>query len=87
MTDNLPPQNIEAEEAILGGIMLDPQAITRVSEVLVPEAFYISAHQDIYTSTLRLHNQGKPTDLLSVTSWLTDQNWGKDKIRAKFITM
>ncbi len=74
MTENLPPQNIEAEEAILGGIMLDPQAITRVSEVLVPEAFYISAHKDIYTSTLRLHNQGKPTDLLSVTSWLTDQN-------------
>ncbi|MDZ8069028.1 MAG: replicative DNA helicase [Nostoc sp. DedQUE08] len=68
----LPPQNIEAEEAILGGIMLDPEAISRVSDTLVAEAFYISAHKDIYQAALRLHAQGKPTDLLSVTSWLTD---------------
>ncbi|WP_375514262.1 replicative DNA helicase [uncultured Nostoc sp.] len=71
-TNKLPPQNIEAEEAILGGILLDPEAISRVSDHLVPEAFYISAHKDIYQAALRLHAQGKPTDLLSVTSWLTD---------------
>jgi replicative DNA helicase len=71
-SDHLPPQNIEAEEAILGGILLDPEAITRVSDSLIPEAFYISAHKDIYQAALRLHSQGKPTDLLSVTSWLTD---------------
>ncbi|MEH1766254.1 replicative DNA helicase [Nostoc sp.] len=68
----LPPQNIEAEEAILGGILLDPEAISRVSDRLLPEAFYISAHKDIYQAAVRLHTQGKPTDLLSVTSWLTD---------------
>ncbi len=68
----LPPQNIEAEEAILGGILLDPEAISRVSDRLLPEAFYISAHKDIYQAAVRLHAQGKPTDLLSVTSWLTD---------------
>ncbi|MHC5595380.1 MAG: replicative DNA helicase [Nostoc sp.] len=68
----LPPQNIEAEEAILGGILLDPEAISRVSDRLLPEAFYISAHKDIYQATVRLHAQGKATDLLSVTSWLTD---------------
>lgn len=44
----LPPQNIELEEAILGRIMLDPKAIGRVSDSLIPEAFYISAHKDIY---------------------------------------
>ncbi|MBD2515294.1 replicative DNA helicase [Nostoc sp. FACHB-973] len=71
-SDRLPPQNIEAEEAILGGILLDPEAISRVSDRLVPEAFYISAHKDIYQAAIRLHAQGKPTDLLSVTSWLTD---------------
>jgi replicative DNA helicase len=70
----LPPQNIEAEEAILGGILLDPEAISRVSDRLLPEAFYISAHKDIYQATVRLHAQGKPTDLLSVTSWLTDHD-------------
>ncbi|MBD2530935.1 replicative DNA helicase [Nostoc flagelliforme FACHB-838] len=70
----LPPQNIEAEEAILGGILLDPEAISRVSDRLLPEAFYISAHKDIYQAAVRLHTQGKPTDLLSVTSWLTDHD-------------
>jgi replicative DNA helicase len=72
--DRLPPQNIEVEEAILGGILLDPEAIGRVSDRLVPEAFYISAHKDIYQAAIVLHNQGKPTDLLSVTSWLADND-------------
>ena len=73
-TDRVPPQNIEAEEAILGGILLDPEAIGRVSDRLLPEAFYISAHKEIYQATQRLHSQGKPTDLLSVTTWLSDHN-------------
>ncbi len=73
-SDRLPPQNIEAEEAILGGILLDPEAIGRISDRLSPEAFYISAHKDIYQAALRLHSQGKPTDLLSVTSWLADND-------------
>ncbi|WP_228020478.1 replicative DNA helicase [Sphaerospermopsis sp. LEGE 08334] len=71
---HLPPQNIEAEEAILGGILLDPEAIGRVRDRLVPEAFYINAHRDIYQAALTLHAQNKPTDLLSLTSWLTDND-------------
>jgi replicative DNA helicase len=73
-SNRVPPQNIEAEEAILGGILLDPEAIGRVSDRLVPEAFYISAHTTIYQAALRLHTQQKPTDLLSITSWLTDND-------------
>jgi len=71
-SDRLPPQNIDAEEAILGGVLLDPEAIGRVAELLRPEAFYISAHQEIYRSALALHGQGRPTDLMSITSWLYD---------------
>ncbi|KYC34885.1 replicative DNA helicase [Scytonema hofmannii PCC 7110] len=74
MSERLPPQNIEAEEAILGGIMLDPDAIARISARLVPEAFYISFHREIYRATLQLYGQGKPTDLLSVINWLSDRN-------------
>jgi replicative DNA helicase len=70
----VPPQNIEAEEAILGGIMLDPEAIGRVSSILVSDAFYVSAHKEIYQAALILHNQSKPTDLLSLTSWLADRD-------------
>ena len=72
-SNSLPPQNVEAEESILGGILLDPEAIGRVADLLRPEAFYINAHKDIYKAALALHNQGKPTDLMSVTTWLYDR--------------
>jgi replicative DNA helicase len=70
--NSLPPQNVDAEESILGGILLDPEAIGRVAELLRPEAFYINTHKEIYKAALVLHNQGKPTDLMSVTTWLYD---------------
>ncbi len=73
-SDRLPPQNIEAEESILGGILLDPEAISRVAEVLRPDAFYISAHKEIYNATLDLHAKGTPTDLINVTAWLRDRD-------------
>ncbi|MBD0334269.1 MAG: replicative DNA helicase [Cyanobacteria bacterium Co-bin13] len=74
VSDRLPPQNIEAEEAILGGILLDPEAISRVMEVMVPEAFYIGAHKDIYRAALDLYAKGRPTDLMSITAWLKDND-------------
>jgi replicative DNA helicase len=73
-TSLIPPQNIEVEEAILGGILLDPEAIGRVAEKLIPEAFYIPTHTDIYKAALDLNSHGKPTDLLTVTDWLIDRN-------------
>ncbi len=72
LEDRLPPQNIEAEEAILGGILMDSEALTRVAELLRPEAFYVAAHQDIYRAALLLNAQGLPTDLMSVTTYLED---------------
>ncbi|MGC8711675.1 MAG: DnaB-like helicase N-terminal domain-containing protein, partial [Leptodesmis sp.] len=53
-SDRLPPQNIDAEEAILGGILLDPEAISRVADLVRPEAFYLTAHQEIYRTMLAL---------------------------------
>ncbi|PSO53228.1 MAG: replicative DNA helicase [Cyanobacteria bacterium QH_8_48_120] len=70
--NSLPPQNLEAEESILGGILLDPEAMGRVAELLAPEAFYTEAHRAIYQAALKLHTQGKPTDLMTVTTWLQD---------------
>ncbi|MEG4839530.1 replicative DNA helicase [Microcoleus sp. B9-D4] len=68
------PTNIEAEEAILGGILIDPEAISRIAELLRPEFFAITAHQVIYRSALGLFLQGQPTDLMTVTTSLTDRN-------------
>ncbi len=74
ISDRLPPQNIEAEEAILGGILLDPEAISRVLEMLRPEFFALPSHQTIYRGMVELHQQGKPTDLMTVTTWLGDRD-------------
>merc|ERR1711965_315789 len=72
LPDSIPPQNLEAEEAVLGGILLDPDAIGRVADVLQPEAFYMNAHREIFRTALMLHGQGKPTDLTAMSAWLAD---------------
>ena len=66
--DSIPPQNLEAEEAVLGGILLDPDAIGRVADLLQPEAFYLNAHREIFRTALMLHSQGKPTDLTAMSA-------------------
>lgn len=73
LTERVPPQNLEAEEAILGSLLLDPEAISRVVDVLKVDAFYLNAHREIYRTALMLHGQGKPTDLTTMAAWLQDQ--------------
>ncbi|MDZ8070372.1 MAG: DnaB-like helicase N-terminal domain-containing protein [Nostoc sp. DedQUE08] len=87
--NRLPPCNIEAEEGILGGILLDPNAIYRIKDRLKPEHFYIGAHKDIYQACLRLCKKGQPTDLLHVTSWLSNNELllrigGRNKLASLF---
>ena len=72
--NNIPPASIEAEEAILGGILFDPEAITRVAELVVKDAFYVKAHQEIYYAALSLNSKGKPTDFISVSTYLSDRD-------------
>ena len=64
--DLIPPQNLEAEEAVIGGILLDPDAIGRIADLVQPEAFYLNAHRQIFRTALMLHSQGKPTDLTAI---------------------
>ncbi len=72
LSDSNPPQNVEAEEAILGAILLDPEAIGRVADRLQADAFYISAHREVYRAALGLQAQGKPTDLTTISASLQD---------------
>ena len=71
--DRLPPQNIEAEQALLGAIFLEPSSLTLASELLIPEDFYRASHQKIFTCMLKLSDQGEPVELVTVTSELADQ--------------
>ena len=64
--------NIEAEEAILGGILLDPKAISIVADILPVEAFCLQGHQLLYKTALELYQKDKPTDLMQVSTWLAD---------------
>ncbi|MEG4294422.1 replicative DNA helicase [Microcoleus sp. C2C3] len=72
--DKIMPTNIDAEEAILGGILIDPIAINRVANILRPEALAITVHQHIYRAALALHSKEQPTDLMNVTTFLDDHN-------------
>jgi replicative DNA helicase len=70
--DRIPPQNIEAEQAVLGAIFLESAALTLASEVLVPEDFYRASHQKIFHAMLKVADKGEPVDLVTVTAELAD---------------
>ncbi len=72
MTDSM-PSNIEAEEAILGGLLIDRGAIFRVADALRAEYFSITAHQTVYRAIVALFDQGKPVDLMTVSSYLEER--------------
>ncbi|MBU9722320.1 MULTISPECIES: replicative DNA helicase [Bacillaceae] len=74
-TDRTPPQNIEAEQAVLGAIFINDEALVSASERLVPEDFYRASHQRIYTVMLSLAQKGEPVDLITVTSELQTKKW------------
>lgn len=69
-SERIPPQSIEAEQAVLGAVFLDPTALTLASEILIPEDFYRAAHQKIFHAMLRVADKGEPVDLVTVTAEL-----------------
>ncbi|TCS80791.1 replicative DNA helicase [Tepidibacillus fermentans] len=71
--DRIPPQNIEAEQAVLGAVLLDKDALILVSEILSAEDFYRASHQKIFRSMLELSENGQPVDLITLTSDLQNK--------------
>ncbi|PIW90168.1 MAG: replicative DNA helicase, partial [Candidatus Nealsonbacteria bacterium CG_4_8_14_3_um_filter_40_11] len=74
LPDKLPPQSIEAEQSLLGCLMLDKNAITKVADYLLPKDFYRATHQEIYQVCQELFEKGEPIDLLSVSTKLKEKN-------------
>ena len=66
----LPPQNIEAEQSVLGGILIENEAINRVAEILDAEDFYRDAHRKIFDSLINLSERDEPADLITLTNEL-----------------
>lgn len=69
----IPPQALDLEEAVLGAIMLEKDAILTVLDILEPESFYTESHQTIYRIAQGLSQHEKPIDLLTVTEELRKQ--------------
>lgn len=70
LIDRTPPHSLEAEQAVLGAIFLEPSSILLATEILVPEDFYRSAHQKIFECMVRLYEAGKGVDLVTVADEL-----------------
>lgn len=70
----LPPQHLEAEFSVLGGLMLDAEAFDQVSDIIHTVDFYNPAHQIIYQTILELHQKAQPIDLVTVTNSLIAKN-------------
>ncbi len=71
--DQLPPHSIEAEQSVLGSMLLSPEAVLEVSEILGPEDFYKEAHAIIYRAAMQLFSSGEPVDPVTLAEALRAQ--------------
>src|SRR5690625_6012607 len=71
--DRTPPQDVAAEQSVLGGMMLSKDAIADVIEVLWGSDFYRPAHEAIYEAVIDLYGRGEPADAVTVAAELTSQ--------------
>ncbi len=72
--EKIPPQNIEAEQALLGSLLIDKEAIVKIADTITPEDFYKDSHQLIYQSMLDVWQKNEPIDILSVGNRLDEYN-------------
>ncbi len=70
----VPPHNLEAEQAVLGGILINNDALNQVADILESEDFYREAHASIFNVMLRLYEKDEPVDLITIPQELTKDN-------------
>lgn len=73
LDDNIrkvPPQNLEAESSVLGGILLENDAINRVLEILAPEDFYRESHRKAFRAMMELSDRNEPVDIITLSDFL-----------------
>lgn len=86
MDSRIPPQNIEAEQSVLGAMMLDKEAIAKASEILTSEDFYREAHRVIFNAMLELYNKNEAVDMVTITDILRRDNKLEDIGGIAYIT-
>ncbi len=73
-SEGLLPQNVEAEQAVLGSLLIDPRAIEQVAPFLRPDDFYLPVNAQIYRGMLALHERDMPTDIVTLSDHLHAQD-------------
>lgn len=84
-----PPHNTDAEQSVLGAILIDKEAISTASEILDPSDFYDNNHQTIFEAMIALYEERSPIDLVTLTAALkkTSKNKGaKNSIETSYLT-
>jgi len=82
----LPPQNIEAEQSVLGSLMLDKEAIIKIADMIEPDDFYRGTHTNIYQAMVDLYEKNQPIDLLSLTNSLEQRKQLKEIGGSTYLT-
>ena len=72
MSERIPPHNIEAEQAVIGAILIEPNAFSTASERITATDFYRTSHQVVFEAMFALFEKGEPIDMVTVTRWLQD---------------
>ncbi len=72
--DRLPPQNLDAEQSVLGAMLIEKEAVTEVLEILQPSSFYRDVHRQIFEAMTDLFNRSEPVDIITVTEELRRRN-------------
>ncbi|MGC8944159.1 MAG: replicative DNA helicase [Minisyncoccia bacterium] len=84
--DKLPPQNQEAEESVLGSIIIDNESLIKVADFLTPDDFYFPKHRYIYEAILELYTKNAPIDIVSLSNRLEEKNLLNEIGGASFLT-
>ena len=74
IVDKIPPQNIEAEMSVLGSMLIEEEAISRTVEILDSSHFYRESHQKIFSAIIKLYEDGRGVDLITLTEKLKKEN-------------
>ncbi len=85
-SERVPPQSLEAEQSVLGSMLLERDAIARVIELVRPEDFYRDAHRKVFEIIANLFERGEPADLVSVTERLRSKGQIDDVGGAAYVT-
>src|SRR3990167_6957640 len=76
--NQLPPQDIEAEQSVLGALLIDKDAVIKIADIITAKDFYRRTHEIIFESMMELYAKSEPIDLLTVSSKLKEKKQFKD---------